>query len=325
MRRLWLIACSLALMPLNHAPSAQERNGVEAQTFIPGEPIHRVAPSYPPDALAEGIEGWVDVSFVVSPTGEVGEAMVEDSSGVKSLERAALASVRTWTYKPATRDGEPVEQSIVHSQIKFTVDGQTGASKPFQNVYNEALAHIKDGDVAAAKPLIEKLEMMGRTTLFEDAWLWWLRYAYLQRTQSTDTKAEITALQRALGYQEDYLAPQTFVVAAQNLYVLELRAGDFSKAREIYRRLRDSKTAMNADSYEQVMAALKPTADEIDEILASDKPLVSRGEIGDNDYWVHNLLRRSFGLNEIHGRIDVVDVRCKRGTKRYDAFPADAV
>ena len=66
--------------------------------------------------------------------------MVEDSSGVKSLERAALASVRTWTYKPATRDGEPVEQSIVHSQIKFTVDGQTGASKPFQNVYNEALS-----------------------------------------------------------------------------------------------------------------------------------------------------------------------------------------
>jgi hypothetical protein len=44
------------------------------------------------------------------------------------------------------------------------------------------------------------------------------------------------------------------------------------------------------------------------------------GEIGGHEYWVHDLLRRSFSLSRVAGNVESVDIRCTRGTKRYDTF-----
>jgi TonB family protein len=112
--------------------TAQELPELKASTYVPAEPLQRQNPSYPPSALSESKEGWVLVSYVISPTGDVTEPMIEDSSGVEEFERAALRAVGNWKYRPATEDGESVEQAMTKTMLRFQLrDNVDGASQGF--------------------------------------------------------------------------------------------------------------------------------------------------------------------------------------------------
>ena len=63
-----------------------------------------VAPKYPTDALEDGLEGWVDVSFSVTAEGNVADARVEAAQPRNRFDRAALSSVRQWKFEPRAPD-----------------------------------------------------------------------------------------------------------------------------------------------------------------------------------------------------------------------------
>ena len=63
-----------------------------------------VAPKYPTDALEDGLTGWVDVSFTVTPEGDVTDARVEEAQPRNRFDRAALSSVRQWKFEPRAAD-----------------------------------------------------------------------------------------------------------------------------------------------------------------------------------------------------------------------------
>ena len=86
-------------------------------TVIKAQPIERTPPKYPINAARLKQEGWVQVSFVIGDDGKVLDPIVTDSSGISSLEKAALKSVSKWQYSPATRDGEAIEQC--QTQVKL--------------------------------------------------------------------------------------------------------------------------------------------------------------------------------------------------------------
>lgn len=302
----------------------EEAESAVADTWVPAKPIERAPPRYPAEALSERQDGWVMLSYVISATGEVIEPMVEDSSGVEPLERAALRAIRGWRFEPAKRNGQPVEQSMAKSVLRFQLDGTASGSHDFEREFRRISELMRTGDLPAAKSLLDDLEFGGRSNLYEDAWFWWLKYVYLEHAKSPDVNDKIIALRRAVGYEEDYLEPAMFVVAAQNLFSLEVESRDLSAALRTHARLRDSKTAKRADRYKSALAILTPIVERIEEIVAGDSVLVVGAEIGDNAYWVHDLLRRSFSVREIMGRVDVVDVRCSQGTKRYYSFPLNA-
>src|SRR5690606_28244111 len=119
--------------------------------------------------------------------------------------------------------------------------------------------------------------------------------------------------------EEDYLPADQLVAASQALYVLEVRIGDYSNALKTLERLKAARTAKSSKHYESVLTALNPSATEIAQAIHSRSLLALAAEIGKHEYWVHGLLRRSFSMANVRGRIDVVDVRCERGTKRYDS------
>jgi len=319
---------SLTGLPGSKIPSASAQEGPEisAETFVKATPLERAAPRYPAGALQTGKEGWVMLSYVISPDGAVTEPMIEDSSGVEMLERAALEAVRKWRYTPAMRDGVPVEQSMTKTRIAFQIDQRNpGASKAFQRKYVELAKLIDARDLQSVPPLLDELEFGGRANLYEDAWFWWLKFAYLEASKSSATAEKIDALRAAVGHEEEYLAPDVFVSAAQRLYALEVQTQDYSAARNTFARLRDARAAKRSKQYESALEALTPSYARIEELIAGTKPIASNAEIGSHDYWVHDLLRRSFAMDKIVGRVDVVDVRCERGTKRYDTFPLDGV
>ncbi len=75
-------------------------------TFGPWEPIYKVNPAYPSDAIKSLISGVVVLQVVVNERGEVYEAQV--IRGHPLLNGSALDALRQWKYKVSYFAGRPV-------------------------------------------------------------------------------------------------------------------------------------------------------------------------------------------------------------------------
>lgn len=78
-------------------------------------------PLYPAIARRRAQQGTVTLHVLVAADGAVKRAEIQQSSGVDSLDDAALETVRTrWRFVPARRDGIAVESWVV-VPIRFTL------------------------------------------------------------------------------------------------------------------------------------------------------------------------------------------------------------
>lgn len=104
-------------------PGGGGGRGQTASRFAVPRPGGRFNPKprYPEAARAEGREGTTLLKVTVLPTGQVGEAMTERSSGHADLDRAALEAVMKWTFVPARRGENPVTASV-RIPVTFTLD-----------------------------------------------------------------------------------------------------------------------------------------------------------------------------------------------------------
>ncbi len=63
---------------------------------------------YPPDAVAEHAQGTTTIGFTITVEGHTENIHVVASSGYAALDDAAVDCSRTWRYKPALKDSQPV-------------------------------------------------------------------------------------------------------------------------------------------------------------------------------------------------------------------------
>lgn len=97
------------------APSAAATSAAPATVVeTPAEVLTRVPPVYPKGADVWGI---VLVSAYVDTLGNVTQTRIERS--IRELDTAALAAVRKYRFKPATRDGQPTS-GWVSVPVRFT-------------------------------------------------------------------------------------------------------------------------------------------------------------------------------------------------------------
>jgi TonB family protein len=79
-------------------------------TEAPSKPVPQSRPSeieYTTAARENGIEGRLVLTIIVGPDGSVLDVKI-DKSVDPSLDAAAIAAVKTWTFKPAMRCGKPM-------------------------------------------------------------------------------------------------------------------------------------------------------------------------------------------------------------------------
>jgi protein TonB len=81
------------------------RSFVEAQSPRYG---YRREPRYPHVAVRRGYEGTVLLKVRVLDSGRVDRVEIEESSGYRILDKAALEAVKTWRFTPARRGGTKV-------------------------------------------------------------------------------------------------------------------------------------------------------------------------------------------------------------------------
>jgi protein TonB len=86
-------------------------------------PLVRIAPIYPPSALAAKLEGEVNLEFTIAANGTTKDIVVIESTAPE-FEEPAITALQRWRYAPATaNDGQPVEVPGVRTMIRFALDG----------------------------------------------------------------------------------------------------------------------------------------------------------------------------------------------------------
>ena len=73
-------------------------------------PLKTVQPKYPAKADRARLEGWVELDFTVTESGEVQDVAVHGASAPGVFEQAASEALSQWRYRPVLRDGKPVAQ-----------------------------------------------------------------------------------------------------------------------------------------------------------------------------------------------------------------------
>lgn len=69
-------------------------------------------PAYPPEAECESEGGTTVLRVTIEKDGVPSQVAQAQGSGNAALDKAALEAVRTWTFRAATRNGQPVTHTI---------------------------------------------------------------------------------------------------------------------------------------------------------------------------------------------------------------------
>ena len=120
--KLGLALAIAALVGTATLASPTTRAGTDAADAAPS--YARLSPPVYPKALAEQrVEGTVLLRVAVGADGKPGDIDLDPASPAlpAALNEAAIAAVRTWTFNPATKDGQPVPSQVV-VPVKFALD-----------------------------------------------------------------------------------------------------------------------------------------------------------------------------------------------------------
>lgn len=82
--------------------------------------VKRVNPEYPSSAERKGTEGFVDMQFIVTATGEVKDIVVTNAQPQGVFEDSAMRALKRWKFKPVQVDGTPHDQ-LMALRMRFTV------------------------------------------------------------------------------------------------------------------------------------------------------------------------------------------------------------
>lgn len=96
--------------------------GTGCQTHLssPPSPIFQAVPVYPLEMRRAGISGEVVVGFIVGTEGIPLEAFAFSSTNI-AFEAPAIEAVMKWRFKPAMKDGRPVNTKM-SAPIYFRLD-----------------------------------------------------------------------------------------------------------------------------------------------------------------------------------------------------------
>jgi TonB family protein len=118
------------------APASAQIGATTQAEAQPTEPASSVAPrltrfvqaDYPPEALAQGLEGSVLLELTIDPAGQVTQVTVAQPLG-HGFDEAATAAARAFVFEPARRDGAAVA-SILRYRYRFSAAAAREAQRP---------------------------------------------------------------------------------------------------------------------------------------------------------------------------------------------------
>lgn len=294
--------------------TAPEPSSELLESGVMPKPIKRHPPAYPMSLARSGSEGWVQLSFVISKDGAVLDPVVEDSSGGRGFDKAALRAIKKWQYSPAVVNGEAVEQCQQKVQLDFKLDKTAkGVRRRFRSAYIAATDALQANDLPLASELTAILRAKNQWNSMESAWFWMLA-ADLAKAQG-DKVAELASINRALATDRngELLGQEYFAVLLYRQFVLHISQANYAAALDTFNSVETQ------PDNQQNIDSLRPYADKILAILKSEQSIAVPGVIAENGNWWHKLSRSALALADIKGELDTIELRCHNRREVYSA------
>ena len=164
-----LVAAGAVPLLAQEEPLASGSEGVP----VPKRTKH-VQPTYPPEALAQGIRGIVILDVVIDAEGKVESTRVVRS--VPGLDEAAIAAARQWEYAPTKVNGKAVRVRVtvpvVFSLALPTLLRQDGIPELRQGVTPAWPSGASGGGLARAEVTLEADGRVGAARILEGGAPW---------------------------------------------------------------------------------------------------------------------------------------------------------
>lgn len=274
------------------------------------KPVKRTAPIYPKSLLDRGQQGWVKLSYVVTESGEVIDPVVEESSGPRAFERAALKTVQRWSYEPATWDGKPVQQCQTKVMISFAIEGsEATVSRRFYNRYYKIEKAIEKKDIEKAGKLLDNTFKSYDMTLSELTSLWALRAQHAALTG--DEEMQLKAIRKATASNGRWINQELYPQLLYVRTVLELQNSNLPEALDTFDKL------VSLDSDMPKLEDLRTYIDRVRNIIDSESIIAVSGRIDAADdcddcsnNWHYDPLRRKVRIAEVDGELGNIELRC---------------
>ncbi|PCH95639.1 MAG: hypothetical protein COB83_07930 [Gammaproteobacteria bacterium] len=272
--------------------------------------IKRITAKYPVSAARKGQEGWVRLSFVVKEDGSVSLPIIEDSSGIKSFEKAAKRAVKAWKFDPATRNGKTIEQCQNSVQLDFKMGKTTdAASRRFVSKYREILQLINNKELTKAKGDLDKFENKPRLNFYEDQFFFRLKARYFRAIG--DQRQELINLKKLIPAGKDYLPKDAYIYSLVRAFQLALSNNELSSTLYFFDKLQQF------DVKSEGITTLSPYIEQINTLINSSEHLYISAQINEREHWNHYLARKSFTFSNIEGKLNSVDIRCDNHFSTY--------
>ncbi|WP_022667519.1 energy transducer TonB [Desulfospira joergensenii] len=83
--------------------------------------LNRIPPLYPIGAKNRGLQGWVEVQFVVTELGSVENIQILSAEPKKVFDASVLQCVSSWRFSPGKIQGVPVK-TLARTRIRFELN-----------------------------------------------------------------------------------------------------------------------------------------------------------------------------------------------------------
>jgi TonB family protein len=133
------------------------------------DPITRAAPLYPLRALDRGIEGWVELTFTLTPDGIPVDIAVTDAYPKGLFDKPAKAALAQWRYPPAEAARPGLRLTMPFALL--TVGSVRAEINERINAALKAVAERRPADADAGLAALGKIEglTLAEYALFERA------------------------------------------------------------------------------------------------------------------------------------------------------------
>jgi TonB family protein len=283
-----------------HAAEIQCDRGIAPIAgFEPAELADRTQVRYPASGEQNWSEGWVLLNFTVAKDGTVQDLIPTDAMGAKAFVERTVRTFKGWRYKPAKRNGAPVDQHGTEFIFEYRMEGveeRSAVHREFIQRYEQARSLIRQKKYTEAIQLLENA-MRLRTNLYESAMA---SFALaVAHGQLKDWRAALFHIRRATVGEGGFLEPAVKANALALQVQLETDDGNYKDAICAYKLLLKANPAGDPEAAKII--------GQIEAVLKNPAPVAVQGRLAANPavegpaVWTHPLLRAKFHFAQIQG------------------------
>ncbi|MES2624489.1 MAG: energy transducer TonB [Pseudomonadota bacterium] len=280
-------------------------------------------------------EGLIDVRIRVKADGSVDEVELLGGFYDDAFRDQALSGMAAATFVPATAAGMPVDWPALEMRIVSRGSFLPALTATMKEDYERLLTLNGDKNFTDAEQLANELLARQARSLFDYALLQdQLATAYMntdrvyaaliaERNATASSKGAPPALrgtsrlaEKDESYINDYLLPDLFVAGLRKKALLALALNQTGEALNTFTTL-EARTTIAADD------PLRLQIEAVQAKLAGEEPIGSPVKLVQGKWIFETSTRRVFGVTNLQGQVDFIDIACDDSVKKRMVFAND--